>query len=174
MIMGDFNADNPQWGSDKITDKGSKVEDVISHFNLCMLNDGSNTYLNPGNGSYSSINLSLVDPLLLIDLNWSVHDEACGSDHSPIFLIQIVVLKTTQSKTGILEKPTGLNSKISVLRLFRLKILKIKQILFKTSQKHLQVLLTNEYLRPRRIPKELKNMVFKRVQRSNKSKNKSR
>ena len=41
MIMGDFNADNPQWGSDKIMDKGSKIEDVISHLNLCILNNGS-------------------------------------------------------------------------------------------------------------------------------------
>ena len=117
MIMGDFNADNPQWGSDKITDKGSKVEDVISHFNLCMLNDGSNTYLNPGNGSYSSIDLSLVDPLLLIDLNWSVHDDLCGGDHFPIFVKTNRDLKTIQSKTGILEKSTGLN--VNVLHLAR-------------------------------------------------------
>ena len=58
--MGDLNAHNPQWGSDKITDKGKKFEDVILHLNLCILNDGSNTYLHvhPGNGSYSSIDLT--------------------------------------------------------------------------------------------------------------------
>ena len=43
--MGDLNAHNPQWASDKITDKGRKIEDVILHLNLCILNDGSNTYL---------------------------------------------------------------------------------------------------------------------------------
>jgi hypothetical protein len=52
--MGDFNAHNPLWGSDKITDKGKKkkLEDAISHHNLCILNDSSKTYLHPGNGSY--------------------------------------------------------------------------------------------------------------------------
>jgi hypothetical protein len=35
--MGDFNARNPLWGSDKITDKGKKkLEDAISHHNLCI------------------------------------------------------------------------------------------------------------------------------------------
>ena len=84
--MGDLNAHNPQWGSDKITDKGKKIEDVILHLNLCILNDGSNTYLHvhPGNGSYSSIDLTIVS--LLIDLIWSVYEDLCGSDHFPILV----------------------------------------------------------------------------------------
>ena len=44
MIMGDFNAHNPLWGSDKVTDKGKIIEDVPSNLNLCILNDGSNTF----------------------------------------------------------------------------------------------------------------------------------
>ena len=86
ILMGDFNAHNPLWGSDKITDKGKKLEDAISHHNLCILNDGSKTYLHPGNGSYSSIDISIVDPSLLLDLNWSVHDDLCGSDHFSIII----------------------------------------------------------------------------------------
>ena len=85
MIIGDFNAHNRLWG-DKITDKRRKVEDVILHLNLCILNNGSNIYLHPGNGSYSSIDLTIVDPSLLINLNWSVHDDLCGSEHFPIFV----------------------------------------------------------------------------------------
>ena len=77
MIMGDFNAHNPLWGSDKVTDKTKIVEDVLSNLNLnlCILNDGSNTNLHPGNGSYSSTDLTIVDPSLLLDLHWSVHDD---------------------------------------------------------------------------------------------------
>ena len=86
MIMSDFNAHNTLFGSEKIKDKGRKIQDVISYLNLCILNDGSNTYLHPGNGSYSSIDLTIVDPLLLIDLDWSVHDDLCGNDHFPIFV----------------------------------------------------------------------------------------
>ena len=42
----------------------------------------SNTYLHSSNGSYYSIDLTIVDPSLLIDLHWSVHDVLCGSYHS--------------------------------------------------------------------------------------------
>ena len=61
MIMGDFNAHNPLWGSVKVTDIGKIVEDVLSNLHLCVLNDGSHTYLHPGNGSFSSIDLTIVD-----------------------------------------------------------------------------------------------------------------
>ena len=77
MIMGDFNVHNPLLGSDKVTDKGKIVEDVLSNLNLCILNDGSNTYLRPCNGSFSSIDLTIVDPSLLLDLHRSVHDDFC-------------------------------------------------------------------------------------------------
>jgi hypothetical protein len=33
-----------------------------------------------------SIDISLVDPSLFLDLNWSVHDDLCGSDHFLIIL----------------------------------------------------------------------------------------
>ena len=67
MIVGDFNAHNPLWGSDKVAEKGKVVEDLLSNLNFCILNDGSNTYLHPGNGSYSSTDLTLVDLSLLLD-----------------------------------------------------------------------------------------------------------
>ena len=44
MIMGDFNAHNPLWGSDLVTNKGKTVEDALSNHTLCTLNDDSNTY----------------------------------------------------------------------------------------------------------------------------------
>ena len=84
MIMGDFNAHNPLLGSDKVTNKDKTVEDALSNHTLCNLNYGSNTYLHSSNGSYSSIDLTIVDPSLLIDLHWSVHDDLCGSYHFPV------------------------------------------------------------------------------------------
>ena len=102
MIMGDFNANYPLWGSDKVTDKGKIV--VLSNINLCILNDGSNTYLNPGNGSYSPIDLTMVDPSLLLDLHWSVHDDFCSSDHFPIIFEGIDPLKTDCTENWKLKK----------------------------------------------------------------------
>jgi hypothetical protein len=47
---------------------------------------GSDTYLHPGNGSYSAIDLTVTDPSLHLDFSWKVHDDLCGSDHFPIVL----------------------------------------------------------------------------------------
>jgi hypothetical protein len=59
--MGDFNGHNPLWGSKTTTDKGKKLEDFICQEGLCIFNDGTDTYLHPGNGSYSAIDLTGTD-----------------------------------------------------------------------------------------------------------------
>ncbi|VDI34873.1 Hypothetical predicted protein [Mytilus galloprovincialis] len=82
--MGDFNAHNPLWGSKTHNAKGKIIEDFVSQEGLCIFNDGSYTYLHPGNGSYSSIDITICDPSLLLDYSWRVHDDLCGSDHFPI------------------------------------------------------------------------------------------
>ena len=51
MIIGDLKVHNPLW---------IKVKDILSNINLCILNDGSNLFLHPGIGTYSSINFTLV------------------------------------------------------------------------------------------------------------------
>ena len=84
--MGDFNAHNPMWGSTLLNDKGKKVEDLLNQEGLCIFNDGADTYLHPGNGSYSAIDLTICDPSLLLDFSWRVHDDLCGSDHFPIII----------------------------------------------------------------------------------------
>lgn len=86
ILMGDFNAHNPLWGSKSHNIKGKIIEDFVSQEGLCIFNDGSNTYLHPGNGSYSAIDITICDPSLLLDYSWRVHDDLCGSDHFPIVL----------------------------------------------------------------------------------------
>ena len=104
IIMGDVNGHNPLWGSDKLTDKGKKLEDFANQNNLCILNDGSNTYLHPGNGSYTSIDISLTDPTLACDLSWTVHDDLCGSDHFPILIEDIIPSNNNQNQNWKLSK----------------------------------------------------------------------
>ena len=102
IIMGDFNGHNPLWGSKTTTDKGKKLEDFLSQEGLCIFNDGTDTYLHPGNGSYSAIDLTVTDPSLLLDFSWKVHDDLCGSDHFPIILERLhsKVTKLTGSGTN--------------------------------------------------------------------------
>ena len=86
MILGDFNAHNPLWGSDHQTPKGKVMETFISQNDLCLFNNGSYTFLHSGNGSYSAIDLSFASPSIFDRFSWEVHDDCCGSDHFPIIL----------------------------------------------------------------------------------------
>ena len=87
MLMGDFNSHNPIWGGNKLDEKGKTFEDFIAGRALCILNDGLHTYLHPGYGTYTAIDLTIADPELLLDSKWSVWEDLCGSDHFPIVVI---------------------------------------------------------------------------------------
>ena len=86
MLLGDFNAHNPLWGSENLTRKRSVIETFITQNDLCLFNDGSYTFLHSGNGSYSAIDLSLASPDIFDRFSWEVNDDCCGSDHFPIVL----------------------------------------------------------------------------------------
>ena len=86
LLLGDFNGHNPMWGSSTTNTKGNILEKFINTQNICLLNDKSNTYLHPGTGSFSAIDLSLAHPSLFLDYSWSVLKDQHGSDHFPILL----------------------------------------------------------------------------------------
>ncbi len=86
IICGDFNGHSITWGCDSNNSRGNKIDDFITNNDLCLLNDGSFTYLHPGSGSYTAIDLSLCSPDLLLDLNFKVEADSFGSDHFPIIL----------------------------------------------------------------------------------------
>ena len=87
--MGDFNGHNFIWGSDDVNDKGRIIEDFINKNNLCLYNNKTPTNLHPATGTCTSLDLSICYPTLLLDYEWKVHDDLCGSDHFPIFLNNI-------------------------------------------------------------------------------------
>jgi len=89
----------PLWCSKTINDKGKQLEDFIFQENLCIFIDGTDTYLHPGNGSYSAIDLTVSDPSVLLDCSWKVHDDLCGSDH---FSIILESLNSTVGEIGLL------------------------------------------------------------------------
>ena len=87
ILLGDFNAHNPIWGSSKINPRGRVIENIIHSSSLVLLNNNSTTYLHPGTGSTSCIDLTLCDPSLAANiLNWRTHNSCCGSDHFPIII----------------------------------------------------------------------------------------
>ena len=74
------------WGDDLVDDRGGRLEDFIHRNSLCLLNDGSYTYIHPGNGRKTAIDLSLCHPNLFLDFDWHLEEDQCGSDHYPIVI----------------------------------------------------------------------------------------
>jgi len=89
VLLGDFNAHNVLWGSNHISDRGHKIEDFISRHDLCLYNTKTPTYLHPGTGTYTCIDLTICSPSLLLDYEWKVADDLHSSDHFPISLVNL-------------------------------------------------------------------------------------
>ena len=102
--MGDFNGHNVIWGSDNVNERGRTIENFINKNNVCLFNDNKPTYLHPATGTYTSLDLSICYPTLLLDYEWKVHDDLCGSDHFPIFLNNIAPGVEEPSKKWKLNK----------------------------------------------------------------------
>ena len=86
VLMGDLNAHHPLWGSTSSNKRGEDLVEIFSLRNLCVLNDGSTTFVHCHYKTTSCLDLTVVDPAIALDFNWSVSDDLHGSDHYPILL----------------------------------------------------------------------------------------
>lgn len=77
-----FKARNPLWGIDKVNDKSTYLN-VYCLKKKCYFISDSNTYLYPGNDSYSAVDLTMADlsllPVFVESKVWS-----CGGGYFPI------------------------------------------------------------------------------------------
>ena len=69
LLLSDFNGHNVIWGSDDVNERGRIIENFINKNNLCLFNDNKPTYLHPATGTYTSLDLSICYPTLLLDKN---------------------------------------------------------------------------------------------------------
>ncbi|KAG5871268.1 hypothetical protein JTB14_024338 [Gonioctena quinquepunctata] len=83
VIVGDFNAHNPIWGSTRIDTRGRIVENFIDDMNLVILNSGEGTYLNLRSNSLSVIDLAFCSPTLAPSIQWKCLGDHL-TDHFPI------------------------------------------------------------------------------------------
>lgn len=87
ILMGDFNNHSEMWGNKDTNRRGKIIEELyIDQNQLCLYNNGANTYLHPATGTLSAIDLTICDPSIYMNYHWRVHDETGGSDHFPIIL----------------------------------------------------------------------------------------
>ena len=88
LILGDFNGHNYLWGSHDVDTRGEVIERFTDKHNLCVLNDGTHTYLKPQaqhvNKPTSAIDLTISTPGLALRSAWEVLPDTHGSDHYPI------------------------------------------------------------------------------------------
>ena len=86
LLVRDFNGQNMMWGCSKNNVRGEIIENFIEANDLCLMNDKSHTYLHPATGTFSSLDLSLCHPSLILDFDWYVCDDQHGSDHFPVVI----------------------------------------------------------------------------------------
>ena len=63
-------------GCSDTNDRGKILEDFIAENNLCLFNSNQHTYLHPGSGSFTAIDLSLYHPSLYLDYEWNVCEDS--------------------------------------------------------------------------------------------------
>ena len=86
VLLGDFNAHNPLWGSNELDNYGSIVEDILNTNDVILLNNNYMTYHNIRTNTFSAIDLSICSTNVALDFAWSVDSYLHGSDHYPIIL----------------------------------------------------------------------------------------
>ena len=62
------------------------LQDLFSEMDLCILIHGSSTYIHPTTGSTSALDFSICGPSLVLDCQWNIHEDPCGSYHFPVIL----------------------------------------------------------------------------------------
>ena len=103
LITGDFNGHNYSWGSLSNDIRGDVLEGFTDKNNLCILNDGSPTYLKPqaqhSQKPTSAIDLSICTPDRTLRCTWEVLSDTHGSDHYPV-LISVSLTSADTDQVG--------------------------------------------------------------------------
>lgn len=99
ILLGDFNAHNPIWGSLSYNTKGRAIEQIILDNQLFLVNDGNHTYSHPGTGTNSCIDLTIASTNIATKLKYKVQPPHL-SDHRPI------LITTKKRVSESIENPT--------------------------------------------------------------------
>ncbi|KAG5889097.1 hypothetical protein JTB14_002125 [Gonioctena quinquepunctata] len=97
LILGDFNAHNPLWGSERIDHRGRIIEGIIDELDLVILNTGEGTFINSRSNKLSAIDLSICSHEITPVLKWQCLEEQ-NTDHIPIS-IECAVQKVDKRRT---------------------------------------------------------------------------
>lgn len=108
IIVGDFNSQNPIWGSGTLNSNGRNLAEVIEKYDLVILNDGRPTRLTNPTQYASAPDVTICSRILAPWIEWDTLEEMGSSDHIPIFL---KYHEHPESQTHTERKRTGWPSK---------------------------------------------------------------
>lgn len=87
LLLGDFNAHNHIWGSNKTDMRGNIIASFIDEKNLNILNNIScSTHFSFAYKTFSTLDLTLVSPNIHHMFEWNISDDLYSSDHYPIII----------------------------------------------------------------------------------------
>jgi ribonuclease HI len=86
ILLADFNAHSPSWGSHFTDPAGRAILEFVDDQNLVVLNDGQPTRLSLPNQNPSAVDVSLCSAVLASSLSWEISSDPYSSDHFPIHL----------------------------------------------------------------------------------------
>lgn len=86
MLLGDFNAHSPSWGSEITNRSGRNLLYFMDTYNLCILNDGSPTRFTAPQQRKSAVDLSLCSSSVITKCSWNILKDPLSSDHFPIMI----------------------------------------------------------------------------------------
>ena len=83
ILLEDYDSHNTLWGCKDVLKKGKILEKIV-YKNMCLLNNGTLTYVRSSSRNHSAFDLTISDPTVYMDFTWKLYDDTCGSDHFPI------------------------------------------------------------------------------------------
>ena len=86
ILNGDFNARSEALGDNDYNQRGPILQNFILDNNICIMNTGEPTRIDPNTGNGTVLDLALCHPELVMDYEFQVADDLSGSDHFPIIL----------------------------------------------------------------------------------------
>ncbi|UYV64167.1 hypothetical protein LAZ67_2006889 [Cordylochernes scorpioides] len=110
IILGDFNAERPTWGSPVQDNKCQQVEDMLTDLDLTPLNNEKNTYLSKSTGTESAIDITAINYNIAPTTQWKILKSAI-SDHRLILTTLKFKIENFQQNRRTLGKKLQKSSK---------------------------------------------------------------
>ena len=85
LLLGDMNAKHPTWG-EPANNNGRIFDQLLSEHDIALLNAETKTHFSIQHGTYSLIDLSIVNIEAITDFTCLVGENRYGSDHFPVVI----------------------------------------------------------------------------------------